>query len=37
MKREDLEMDDAADITGGCVDPAVNLSLWVTLALYCLR
>ena len=29
MKRGDLEMDDAADITRGCVDPAVNLCLSV--------
>lgn len=27
MKQEDLEMDDAADITRGCVDPAVNVCL----------
>lgn len=25
MNQEDLEMDYAADITRGCVDPAVNL------------
>lgn len=29
MKQEDLEMDDAADITRGCVDPAVNLCVSV--------
>lgn len=29
MKQEDLEMDDAADITRGCVDPAVNVCVSV--------
>ncbi len=29
MKQEDLEMDEAADITRGCVDPAVNLCVSV--------
>lgn len=24
MKKEDLEIDNAADVTRGCVDPAVN-------------
>lgn len=29
MKQEDLDLDDVADITRGCVDPAANLCVSV--------